>query len=149
MLDPYLQLKDPVLEVLLFRVGGVSYGVTLNRVVGLVRDLPGAKNDPFDVQSLLFEGKDVPVFPAGDFLLGTGPPSRRSREAIILNDGKGLYGMAVDAADGVVDITPGDELYVLPPEDAEEDDSPCRAWGVMTVAERPVMLLDLSLVAVH
>jgi chemotaxis signal transduction protein len=148
MLDPSVQLKDPVLEVLLFRVGGVRYGVTLNRVMGLVRDLPDAKCDPCDVQTLLFEGKDVPVFPAVDFLRGTGPASERAKEAILFNDGKGLYGMAVDAADGVVDITPGDELYVLPPEEATEE-SPCRAWGVLTVAERPVILLDLSQIAVH
>lgn len=149
MLDPFLQLKDPVLEVLLFRVGGVRYGVSLGRVMGLVRDLPGAETDPTDVRSLLFEGKDVPVFPAADFLAGMGPGTVAAREAILFNDGKGLYGMAVDAADGVVDITPGDELYVLPPEDELDDDAPCRAWGVLTVAERPVILLDVSLVAVH
>jgi chemotaxis signal transduction protein len=142
-------LKDPALEVLLFTVGGEQYGVPLGQVVGLVRDLsPGLEEASDDGRILLFEGVDVPVFPARDYLHATAPRSRPAREAIIFNDGEGLYGMAIDGTDAVVDITPGDELYILPPE-PPTDACPFRVWAVLTVGERPVIMLDMSRVAVH
>jgi hypothetical protein len=143
------RLLDPVLEILLFTVGGVRYGVSLNQVVGLVHDLPGEDAAPdHEAQFLLFEGKDVPVFPADDFLHDVGPDAATPREAIIFDDGRGLYGMAIDSTDSVVGVTPGDDLYVLPPQEATET-TPCRAWGILTVAELPVILLDMSRVTAH
>ena len=144
------RMKDPMLEVLLFSVGGVRYGVALNQVVGLVHDVPEGSRYDADgaAQVMLFEGKDVPVFPADDFLHEVGPDSQNMREAIIFDDGRGLYGMAIDTADSVVGVTPGNDLYVLPPQEAS-DLSPCRAWGVLTVAEKPVILLDMSRVSAH
>lgn len=145
-----VRILDPVLEVLLFTVGGVRYGVSLNQVVGLVHDLPGedATASEHEAQFLLFEGKDVPVFPADDFLHDVGPDSAAPNEAIIFDDGRGLYGMAIDSTDSVVGVTPGDDLYVLPPQEVTEM-TPCRAWGILTVAELPVILLDMSRVAAH
>jgi hypothetical protein len=141
-------LKDPVLEILLFSVGGARYGVALDQVVGMVHDLPGnSLDDEEDGRLLLFEGRDVPVFPAGDFLRETVLDATPG-EAIIFNDGQGLYGMAIDATDSVVDVTPGDDLYVLPPQQAT-DSCPCRPWAVLTVSDRPVILLDMSRVSVH
>lgn len=142
-------LKDPALEVLLFTVGGERYGVPLGQVVGLVRDLPPEPGrEAEDGRILLFEGRDVPVFPAQDFLTDTATHAQIPREAIIFNDGKGLYGMAIDSTETVVDITPGDELYILPPQEAT-DACPCRAWAILTVGERPVIVLDMSGIAVH
>lgn len=111
------RLKNPVLEVLLFRVGGVRYGVELGQVVGLVRDLPplGAGTMVEDAHLMLFEGRPVPVFPASDFLQTTGTDDRRPSEAIIFDDGRGLYGMAVEGTDRVMEVTVGDDLYVFPP----------------------------------
>jgi hypothetical protein len=144
-------LCDPVLEVLLFSVGGVRYGVCLDQVVGVVHDLPrdGDATPPsHQAQTLLFEGETVPVFPADDFLYDMGPEGSVSREAIIFDDGRGLYGMAIDSTDTVVGVIPGDELYVLPPQAATAA-SPCRAWGILTVADHPVILLDMSRVLAH
>lgn len=142
-------LLDPVLEILLFTVGGVRYGVSLNQVVGLVHDLPGEEDSSdHEARFLLFEGRDVPVFPADDFLHDVGPDSASPREAIIFDDGCGLYGMAIDSTDSVVGVTSGDDLYVLPPQEATEL-TPCRAWGILTVAELPVILLDMSRVSAH
>jgi hypothetical protein len=142
-------MKDAVLEVLLFSVGGVRYGVPLNQVVGLVHDLPDDGRELGDeTQLMLFEGRDVPVFPADDFLHDVGPDSEIPREAIIFDDGCGLYGMAIDGTDSVVGVTPGDDLYVLPPQEVT-DMNPCRAWGVLTFAEKPVILLDMSRVSAH
>jgi hypothetical protein len=146
------RLTDPVLEVLLFRVGGARFAVTLNQVVGLVRDLPDAKGQgaplTAEPQTMFFEGQEVPVFPAEDFLHDVGPGVAHPSEAIIFDDGEGYYGVAVDATESVLCVTPGDGLYMLPPQEAT-DMCPCRAWGVLTVAERFVILLDMSRVAVH
>jgi len=143
-------MKDPVMEVLLFSVGGARYGVPLSQVVGLVQDLPqeGSPSPGYEGQVMLFEGKDVPVFPAEDFLHEVGPDSEDPRQAIIFDDGAGLYGMAIDSTDSVVGVTPGDDLYVLPPQEVS-DLNPCRAWGVLTFAERPVILLDMSRISAH
>ncbi len=142
------RIKNPVLEVLLFSVSGVRYGVELGQVVGLVRDLPAEGARFEEGQLLLFEGREVPVFPAEDFLHDLGPGGCGSREAIIFDDGRGFYGMAVDATESVREITVGDGLYVFPPQEAT-DIAPCRAWGLLSLAERPVLLLDMSRVAVH
>ena len=144
------RMMDPILEVLLFQVGGARFGVNFGQVVGMVKDLP----DPCGADTLgephtvLLGGGEGPVFPGGDSLLMAAPPSGRPREAIIFDDGEGLYGMAVDATDAVVGITPGDGLYTLPPREATAA-SPCRPWAVLTQAERPVILLDMSRVIVH
>jgi hypothetical protein len=143
-------MMDPMLEILLFKVGGVSYGLALGQVEGLIRDLPNPESDEQteEAQVLLFDGRDVPVFPATDLLQQVGPGCPRSREAIIINDGRGLFGIAVDCTESVVSVTPGSDLYTLPP---QEYDSlhPCRPWGILTVGERPVMLLDVSQVSPH
>jgi hypothetical protein len=97
---------------------------------------------------MFFEGQEVPVFPAEDFLHDVGPASSGPSEAIIFDDGEGYYGVAVDATESVVCVTPGDGLYMLPPQEAT-DHTPCRAWGVLTMAERLVILIDMSRVAVH
>lgn len=153
MLHPTVaRMKDPMLEVLLFKVGGASYGVALGQVVGVVHDLPPAAAEDADsfseAQMLLFEGRDVPVFPASDLLHQTAPPTRKPREAIIFDDGRGLFGVAVDGTENVMGITPGVDLYALPPQEAT-DLYPCRPWAILTVAERPVILLDMSRVSVH
>ena len=139
-------MKDTVLEVLLFSVGSVRYGVPLARVVGLVQE---PDMDPLGppwgtAQVVPFEGHNLPVFPAEDFLHGVGPRSSRPREIIVLDDGKGPYGVFVDATHSVVEIAPGDDLYMLPP--SEEEDG---AWGIFTYAERPVMLMDLPRASMH
>jgi len=138
------------MEILLFSVAGVRYGVPLSQVVGLVHDIPGEDGAApgYEAQVMLFEGKDVPVFPAGDFLQEVGPSTREAREAIIFDDGSGLYGMAIDTTDSVVGVTPGNDFYMLPPQEATEL-SPCRAWGILTHAEKPVILLDMSRVFAH
>jgi hypothetical protein len=143
-------MKDPVLEVLLFSVAGVKYGVALRQVVGLVQDLPREEAWDLDEDAhlLLFEGRQVPVFPADDFLFDVGPRGGMPREAIIFDDGAGLYGMCIDSTHSVVEVTPGDDLYVLPPQEVT-DQAPCRAWGILTLAERPVILLDMSRVSIH
>ena len=144
------RMKDPVLEVLLFQVGGARFGVSFGRVVGMVRDLPDPSEQDLagDPHVVLFEGKEVPVFPASDFLSGAAPPAQRPREAIIFDDGRGFYGMAVDATEHVVGVTPGDGLYTLPPLGPDSNEA-CRAWAVLTLGSRPVILLDMSRVAVH
>jgi hypothetical protein len=142
-------MTDPVIEVLLFSVGGVRYGVPLGQVVGLVKDLETSAGAPrASAQTLLFEGNHVPVLPADDFIQEMGPRVSRGREAIIFDNGAGPYGVFVDAVHYVVEAVPGNDLYVLPPADGEDPDSP-RAWGVLTVAERPVLLLDLSHASMH
>jgi len=144
------RLKSPVLEVLLFRVGGVLYGVELGQVVGLVHDVPDARTEGSgaDPHVMLFEGRPVPVFPPEDFLYTTGPAGGRHHEAIIFDDGSGLYGMSVEATESVREVTAGDDLYVFPPQEAT-DDAPCRPWGVLSLGQKPVLLLDMSRVAVH
>ena len=143
-------MKDAVMEILLFRVGGARYGVSLDQVVGVVHEIPGDSpgTDTYEAQVMLFEGRDVPVFPADDFLADTGPDVSNPSEAIIFDDGSGLYGMAIDATDSVVGVSPGDDLYVLSPQEVS-DFSPCRPWGILTVADRPVLLLDMSRVSAH
>ena len=144
------RLKNPVLEVLLFQVAGVQYGVELGQVVGLVRDLPHQDAGPVggNPHLMLFEGRHVPVFPADDFLREIGPGSDRPQEAIIFDDGAGYYGMAVDSTGSVIEVTAGDDLYVFPPQEPT-DGSPCRPWGWLALSDRPVLLLDMSQVAVH
>jgi hypothetical protein len=144
------RMMDPVIEVLLFSVGGVRYGVPLGQVVGLVKDLEAATDAPRGAvaQMLLFEGIHVPVLPADDFIQEMGPRVSRGREAIIFDNGTGPYGVFVDAVHYVVEAVPGNDLYVLPPTEGEDPDAP-RAWGVLTVAERPVLLLDLSHASMH
>jgi hypothetical protein len=144
------RIKNPVLEVLLFRVAGVEYGVELGQVVGLVHDLPNQRTAPVggDPHLMLFEGRHVPVFPADDFMRDVGPPSVCPREAIIFDDGGGYYGMAVDGTGAVVEVTVGDDLYVFPPQEVT-DESPCRPWGWLAAGDKPVLLLDMSRVLVH
>jgi hypothetical protein len=144
------RMKDPVLEVLLFQVGTARFAVGFGQVKGLVRDLPDPSEMDLteDPHCVLFEGREVPVFPACDFMQGAAPPAQRPTEAIIFDDGAGLYGMAVDRTERVLSVTPGENLYTLPPR-AATDANPCRAWAVLTVAEKPVILLDMSRVAVH
>jgi chemotaxis signal transduction protein len=144
------RMKDSVLEVLLFSVGSTRYGVPLSRVIGLVQEpeLDPLGPPPGAPQVVLFEGRNVPVLPAHDFLYEVGPASGRAREIIVLDDGEGPYGMFVDATHSVVQIAAGDELYMLPPGEDSED-SPRAAWGVFTFAERPVMLLDLARASIH
>ena len=144
------RFKNPLLEVLLFSVGGARYGVELGQVVGVIRDLPEMQDGP-DADtgnSILFEGRSVPMFPASDVLHDAGTSARQPREVIVFDDGRGLYGMTVDSADQVVEVSPGDELYTFPPQEVS-DVSPCRPWGLLTVAERPVILLDMTSVVVH
>lgn len=148
MLARVAHMKDPVLEVLLFSVGGVRYGIPLSQVVGVVQDLPREGMARIEAQTMLFEGRDVPVFPADDFIAEMGPHSENPREAIIFDDGQGLYGMAIDGTESVVGVTPGNELYMLPPQEVT-DLHPCRPWGILTMAERPVILLDMSRVTAH
>lgn len=138
------------MEILLFQVGGARFGVNFGQVVGMVKDLPDpTEHDVFgDPHTVLFSGRDVPVFPACDFLQEAAPPSQRPREAIIFDDGEGWYGMAVDSTDTVVGVIPGNDLYTLPPREATSM-SPCRPWAVLTQSERPVILLDMSRVIVH
>jgi len=143
------RLKNPVIEVLLFQVAGVRYGVALGHVVGLVRDLSAVTGcGVFDPHVVFFEGRQVPVFPPEDFLSDVGPGGSVPNEAIIIDDGAGAYGIAVDCTENVVDVTPGSELYIFPPLDDAEPCT-CRPWGMLTVAERPVLLLDLTRVGVH
>jgi hypothetical protein len=73
---------------------------------------------------------------------------RNPSQAILFDDGKGLYGMAVDATGDVVEVTPGDDLYTFPPQ-AVTDCTPLRPWGYLDLGERPVLLLDLAPVVVH
>lgn len=143
-------MKDPVLEVLIFSVGGVRYGIPLSQVVGLVKDIPHQQGTqaPIGAQCMLFEGIDVPVFPAADFIAEMGPHSEDPREVIIFDDGQGMFGMAIDGTDSVIGVTPGSDLYVLPPQDVS-DLYPCRPWGVLTHSEKPVLLLDMSRVTAH
>jgi chemotaxis signal transduction protein len=145
-----VRMKDSVLEVLLFSVGSVRYGVPLSRVLGLVQE---PELDPLGPpagtpQVVVFEGRNVPVLPAQDFLFDIGPRNGRAREIIVLDDVSGPFGIFVDATYSVVEIAAGDELYMLPPGD-EAEGSPRAAWGVFTFAERPVMLLDLARTSVH
>jgi chemotaxis signal transduction protein len=145
-----VRMKDSVLEVLLFSVGNVRYGVPLSRVLGLVQEpeLDPLGPKPGTPQVVLFEGCHVPVLPAHDFLHDIGPRNGRPREIIVLDDASGPFGIFVDATHSVVEIAAGDELYMLPP--GEDDDrSPRAAWGIFTFAERPVMLLDLARTSVH
>ena len=103
---------------------------------------------PGTPQVVLFEGRNVPVLPAHDFLYDIGPQNGRAREIIVLDDLSGPFGIFVDATHSVVEIAAGDELYMMPP-DEESEHSPRVAWGVFTFAERPVMLLDLARTSVH
>jgi chemotaxis signal transduction protein len=143
-------MKDSVLEVLLFSVGGVRYGVPLSRVVGLVQelDLDPLGPLPGTAQMVWFEERNVPVLPADDFLHGIGPRSSRPREIIIFEGGEEPYGVFVDATHSVVEVVPGNDLYFLPPAEEPEEMTP-RAWGVFTFAERPVMLLDMARASIH
>ena len=145
-----VRMKDSVLEVLLFSVGSVRYGVPLGRVLGLVKEpeLDPLGPPPGMPQVVLFEGRNVPVLPAHDFLHDIGPQNGRPREIIVLDDVTGPFGIFVDATHSVVEIAAGDELYMMPPEEDSER-SPRMAWGVFTFAERPVMLLDLARTSVH
>jgi hypothetical protein len=145
-----------MLEILVFSVGGSRYGVALGQIVGLVRDVPDT-GDPeagddseawTGLDTVLFEDRDVPVFRADDLLAHTACPSRHPREVLIFSDGCGFYGMAVDSTGSVVQVTPGDDLYTFPPQEVS-DVSPCRPWGMLTVAERPVILLDMKALVVH
>lgn len=144
------RMMDPVIEVLLFSVGGVRYGVPTGSVVGLVKDLESAfpGGNGVCAQMLFYEGRHVPVLPADDFIRELGPRASRGREAILLDNGAGLYGISVDAIHDTVDAVPGRDLYLLPPREDEDPGAP-RTWGVLTVAERPVLLLDLSHASLH
>ncbi len=144
------RIKDPVMEVLLFQVGGAHFGVNFGHVVGMVKDLPDSSEADMtaDPHLVLFEGREVPVFPACDFLQEAAPPSQRPREAILFDDGEGWYGMAVDSTQHVVGVTPGNDLYTLPPSEATMR-SPARPWAVLSVSRKPVILLDMSRVVVH
>ena len=55
------RLRHASLEVMVFEVGGVNYGVELGQVVGLVKDIPGDFETPWeDNCCILFQGNDVP-----------------------------------------------------------------------------------------
>jgi len=144
------RIKHPVLEVMTFKVGQATYGVELGQVVGLVKDLPaeGSPDDWGDTDRVLFRGRDVPVFPAADFLADAVTPGRKTREAILFDDGAGIYGMVVDRTGTVVEVTPGDDLYTFPPQ-MVTDSAPCRPWGLLTLQDHPVILLDMNSVTVH
>ena len=146
-----VRMKDSVLEVLLFSVGSVRYGVPLSRVLGLVQEpeLDPLGPPPGTPQVVVFEGRHVPVLPAHDFLYDIGPRNGHAREIIVLDDVSGPFGICVDATHSVVEIAAGDELYMMPPDETSEERSPRAAWGVFTFAERPVMLLDLARTTVH
>lgn len=141
-------VRTAALEIMLFTVGGTRYGIDLGQISGVVRELPEehAFESWADESTILFRGRQVPVFMATDMLA---PCAARSpKEVIIFNDGAGLFGMAVDSTDDVVEVSPGNDLYTFPPQEISEE-SPCRPWGLFTYCERPVILLDMTTVAVH
>ena len=137
------------LEVILFEVGGVSYGVDLSQVAGLVKDVPDDFQSPYEENCcILFQGKEVPVYRGEDFLSGGVNHSRELGEALILDDGSGLFGLAVDSTSGVVEVFPGDNLYTFPPQKVSADRL-CEPWGVLDRNGRDFLLVDLRPGAVH
>jgi len=145
----FTRMKHPRFEALLFSVGGARYGIDLDSVAGLVRDLPeGVFESGTEPVTVLFDGNPVPVFPAGGFLPESPPRTLAPREVILVHDGRGLCGMAVDSTVGVVEVTAGDALYAFPPRGSAAGSS-WRPWGVLTVDRRPVILLDPVPATVH
>ena len=136
------------LELLMFTVGGVHMAAPFERVAGVITDLSQLTPDGRDEGSIPYQGRQIPLLRAEN-IFNVGVRTRAVPGAVILfRHGGGVYGVVVDTADDVLQITPGDRLYRFPPEEPGWR-AVRRPWGFIEIGDVPILLVDFGPVAVH
>jgi chemotaxis signal transduction protein len=136
------------LELLQFTVGGVHLAAPFEKVAGVVNDpatiLPNGKENG----SIEFQGRRIPLLRAEN-IFSIGVRTREIPGAVIFfRHGGAVYGLAVDSADDLLQITPGDRLYRFPPGDPGWS-SMRRPWGFIELGDVPILLVDFGPVPIH
>lgn len=136
------------LELLMFNVGGVHLAAPLEKVAGILTDFGTALPDGQDGGSIFYQGRRIPLLRAEN-IFSVGAATRPLPGAIVVfRYGNGLYAVAVDSAEDVLRITPGDRLYRFPPTEPGWQ-GVRRPWGFIELGDVPILLVDFGPVAVH
>lgn len=132
-------------EYLMFSIGGTRLAAPVDRIAGVLPALPMAPGGlPAFVR---YRGREIPLF-RGDEIFHVGATSGRNPgAALVLRHGQRLYAVAVDCANDVLRLTPGDCLYRFPPEG--EGPPTGRAWGYVQLGDSPVFLVNPGPLRVH
>jgi chemotaxis signal transduction protein len=134
-------------EYLMFSVGGTRLAAPVDRIVGVVSDLPG-QVDAVSGGSVCYRGREIPLLRGEEvFQVGT-CNGRRPGSALIFRHGQKLFAVAVDDASDVLKLTPGDTLYRFPPE-GDSWNASGRPWGYVEMGDAPVFLVNLGPLRLH
>jgi chemotaxis signal transduction protein len=135
------------LELLMFTVGGVHLAAPFEKVAGVLNPatvLPTGTDEGF----IDYQGRKIPLLRAEN-IFNIGVSTKDMPGAVILfRYGGGLYALAVDTAEDLLQITPGDRLYRFPPGDPGWS-SLRRPWGFIELGDVPILLVDFGPVPVH
>lgn len=138
-------MGDAATGFVLFRLGGETYGLPIDRVQGIIRYERGTPvpRAPEVVEGVInLRGSIIPVIDLSK-RLGRGSFEPEAASRIVVAEGEaGLVGLAVDAANEVASIDP--EMVQPPPEAALTPESSEAIAGVTEYGGRLVILLDLD-----
>lgn len=132
-------------EYLMFSIGGTRLAAPVDRIAGILSTLPAVISGVAD--SVLYRGREIPLF-MGDEIFQVGATSgKKPSAALVFRHGQRFYAVAVDSANDVLRVTPGDCLYRVPPEG--EGPPTGRAWGYVQMGDSPILLVNPGPLRVH
>lgn len=135
------------IEYLMFSVGGTRLAAPVDRIVGVVSDLPDHLGGPAS-GCLHYRGRDIPLLRGEEVFEVGARNGRHPGSALIFRHGQRLYAVAVDDARDVLRLAPGDTLYRFPPE-GEGPPVSGRPWGYVEMGDAPVFLVNLGPLRLH
>lgn len=132
-------------EYLMFSIGATRLAAPVDRIAGVLSAPPeGTAGLPAFVR---YRGREIPLF-RGDEIFHVGARSgQRPGAALVFRHGQRFYAVAVDSANDVLRLTPGDCLYRFPPE--AEGPPAGRAWGYVQMGDAPILLVNPGPLQVH
>lgn len=132
-------------EYLMFSIGVTRLAAPVDRIAGVLSALPP---DPAGLPNFVsYRGREIPLF-RGDEIFDVGARSGQNPgAALVFRHGQRLYAVAVDSANDVLRLTPGDCLYRFPPEG--EGRAAGRAWGYIQMGDVPILLVNPGPLQVH
>lgn len=135
------------MEYLMFSVGGTRLAAPVDRIVGVVSDVP-TEADGGDGGSVYYRGREIPLLRGEEVFQVGARNGRRPGSALIFRHGQKLFAVAVDDASDVLRLTPGDTLYRFPPE-GDGWTAAGRPWGYVEMGDAPVFLVNLGPLRLH